>query len=245
MARFVLVYGAWHGAWAWEKVVPLLEEKGHEVEVFDLPGHGDDGTPIPEVSLQAYAERVVEALDASGGSSVLVGHSMGGIVISRAAEVRPDKVSRLVYLTAFLLEDGQTLLEVAQADGEAIILPNLEMNEAEGYATVKEDSLKDVFYNDCPDEDVESAKERLGPQAIAPFATPIGVTDENFGRVPRTYIECLRDHAIGISTQREMRSKLPCEEVITMDTSHSPFFSKPEELANHLEEVASLASAKT
>lgn len=238
MGKFVLVHGAWHGAWAWEKVVPLLEEAGHEVEAFDLPGHGDDGTPIPEVSLQAYADRACEALDASSEPAVLVGHSMGGIVISRAAEQRPDKVSRLVYLTAFLLEDGQTLLEVAQADAEAIILPNLDMNEAEGYATIKEGSAKDVLYHDCSEEDVERAKQRLGSQALAPFATPVSVTDENFGRVPRTYIECLEDHAIGISSQREMRSNLPCEKVITMDTSHSPFLSAPEELTNHLDAAA-------
>ncbi len=238
MGGFILVHGAWHGAWAWEKVVPLLEGKGHEVEVFDLPGHGDDGTPVAKVSLQAYADRVVEALDASSGPSILVGHSMGGAVISQAAESRPDKVSKLVYLTAFLLENGQTLLEVAGADA-GIVIPNLEMSGDQSTATIKEDVITEAFYGDCSEDDTRRAKERLVPQPAVAFVTPVEITEGNFGSVPRAYIECTEDRAITINCQREMQARLPCETTMTMETSHSPFLSKPEELARHLDGLAS------
>ncbi len=105
MSTFVLVHGGWSGGWTWEKVVPLLEEAGHQVEAPDLPGHGDDRTPIPQVSLQGYADRICRVLDAQPEPVVLVGHSSGGLVISQAAEQRPDKVKMLVYLAAFLLRD--------------------------------------------------------------------------------------------------------------------------------------------
>ncbi len=141
MGRFVLVHGGFVGGWYWEKVVPLLEGDGHRVEAPDLPGNGDDPTPIPQVSLQSYADRISEVLDARPEPAVLVGHSMGGMVISQAAERRPDKVEVLVYLSAFLLRDGETLLSAAENDAESLILPNLVMSEDGSSATVREEAI--------------------------------------------------------------------------------------------------------
>ena len=239
MATYVLVHGAWHGAWCWDKVVPLLERAGHSVEALDLPGHGRDKTPIPEVTLQAYADSVCRALDAKAEPVVLAGHSMGGIVITQSAERRPVKIKTLVYLTAFLLRNGETLLHVAQGDTEALVLPNLVMAPDESYATIRDEAIREVFYGDCTDEDVSRARSLLVPQATAPFATPMSTTEANFGRVGRVYIECLRDRAISPSVQEAMYAALPCQKVITMDTDHSPFFSAPEELAAHLVSLAS------
>ncbi|HEU4759336.1 MAG TPA: alpha/beta fold hydrolase [Dehalococcoidia bacterium] len=234
MTTYVLIHGAWHGGWCWDKVVPLLERAGHRALAPDLPGHGADKTPIPQVTLQAYADRVCAILDAQPEPVVLVGHSMGGAVISQAAEQRPDGIRTLVYLCAFLLRDGESLLQIAQEDPEALVLPNLEQAEDGASASVRQDALRDVFYADCSDEDVGRATSLLVPQATAPFATPVHTTPESFGRIPRVYIECLRDHAISVAVQRQMYAALPCQRVTSMDTSHSPFFSAPAELARHL-----------
>jgi pimeloyl-ACP methyl ester carboxylesterase len=234
MTTFVLIHGAWHGAWCWEKVVPLLEKAGHKVEAPDLPGHGKDRTPISEVSLQTYADSVCGILDAQSEPVVLVGHSMGGVVITQAAEYRAARVRTLVYLTAFLLRNGETLIQVAQGDAEALVLPNLIMAEDQSHATVRDEAIREAFYGDCSDADVARAKSLLVPQAAAPFATPVNTTEENFGRIPRVYIECLHDRAISPSAQRRMYTALPCQKVISMNTSHSPFLSAPEELAAHL-----------
>ncbi|WP_162924686.1 alpha/beta fold hydrolase [Rubrobacter indicoceani] len=236
MSRFVLVHGAWHGAWCWAKVVPLLEKAGHEVVVFDLPGHGDDETETGEVSLQAYTDRVVEALDASEQGSVLVGHSMGGLPISEAAEARPQKVEKLVFLTAFMLRDGQTLLEVAGPD-RGLVIPNLEFTDDRAAFRVTDDKLVDAFYADCSESDVANARRKLVWQAAAPFATPVKVTEVSAG-IPRAYIECTDDRAITIETQRNMQSAYGAAEVVTMQTSHSPFLSQPEELAKNLDKIA-------
>ena len=219
-------------------MVPLLEEAGHVAQAPDLPGSGDDPTPIPEVSLQGYADRIAGVLDAQVEPVVLVGHSSGGVVISQAAEQRPDKVALLVYLAAFLLRDGETLFGVAENETGSMVLPNLVMSEGGASATIREDAVREALLHDCPEEDVERAKRRFAPQALAPFATPLSLTEENFGRVPRAYIETLQDRAISPPFQEYMYGRQPCREVLTMDTSHSPFFAAPEELAGHLGSLA-------
>ena len=237
MSTFVLVHGAWHGGWCWEKVVPLLEKAGHEVVVVDLPGHGDNPVPVPEVTLAVYGDHVAGVLDKQTEPVVLVGHSMGGLAVSEAAERRPEKISLLVYLTAFLLPNGGTLMETAQTDEEAIVFQNADVDEENGVVTLQKDGVREVAYGDCSEEDVEWAKKRLTPQPLAPFTTPVSVS-EAFRRVRRTYIECLQDRAIGPATQKRMYTELPCEKVVSMETSHSPFLSAPEELAGHLDSLA-------
>jgi len=234
MSTYVLVHGAWHGSWCWDKVVPLLEKEGHTVTAPDLPGHGSDKTAIPQISLQAYADRICRVLDAQSEPAILVGHSMGGVVITQAAEYRPEKIDTLVYLSAFLLQNGEFLLQLAGGDAEALVLPNLIMAEDQSYATIRDEGIKDAFYGDCSDDDVARAKSLLVPQAAAPFATPVGTTQEKFGRIRRVYISCLLDKAITPACQARMYTALPCEKIISMNTSHSPFLSAPEGLARHL-----------
>ena len=234
MSTFVLIHGSWHGSWCWDKVVPFLEGGGHKVIAPDLPGSGQDKTPISEVTLPAYAESVCRLLDAQPEPVILVGHSMAGIVISQAAEYRPGKIKTLVYLAAYLLRDGQSLLDVALPDTGSMIVSNLVLNEQEGYHLVKDEAIRAALYGDCSDADVARARSLLRPQANAPTAMPIHITSENYGQVPRVYIETLQDKGISPDLQKRLYTATPCQAVILMNTSHSPFFSAPEELANHL-----------
>lgn len=238
MATFVLIHGAWHGAWCWYKVAPLLEAKGHTVVTPDLPGHGDDPTPVGEVTLDAYVKRVCDVIDAQADPVILLGHSMGGIVITQTAEERPDRIRSLVYLTAFLLPNGESISGRADRDPNSLLARNIVLSEDRMSTTVRSEVLKEIFYQDCPDEDVALAQRRLVPQANAPRGTPMHTTDANFGRVPRVYIECTADNALPPALQRELYTQLPCRQVITMDSGHSPFFSQPEALARHLVSLA-------
>ena len=248
MANYVLVHGSAHGSWCWERVVPLLREEGHTVTAVDLPGNGQDSTPLAEVTLETYAEHVCSVLDASGAPSVLVGHSLGGISISRAAELRPDKVAVLVYLTALLLQDGATFTPATSSEPDEVrraleTRTSWNISDDLTHVTYKEELAQHRFYNDCSEEEVAWAKSKLVPQPVGPLVSPMEVSGANFGTVPRVYIECALDNAVTPEHAREMYTALPCIEVITMQTGHSPFLSAPEELVRHLNALARYATA--
>lgn len=240
LSTVVLVHGAWHGAWCWDRVVPLLERAGHEVVRLDLPGHGEDRTPAAEVTLESYADRAVETLDALSGPAVLVGHSLGGTAISQAAERRPGKIEKLVYVCALLLPGGKSAIEASQEDSGSVILQSIEMDEARGIVTLTEEGMREALYHDCPGEDFERARRLVGPQPLAPFGTPVEVTEGNFGSVRRTYVHTTQDRAVSPAAQERMYTELPCEKVVSMATGHLPFFAAPEELAGHLDSLAKL-----
>ena len=236
MSAYVLVHGAWHGGWCWDKVAALLRAAGHTVATPDLPGHGQDRTPLADITLDSYARRVAETIDAQAGTVVLVGHSMGGMVITQAAEWRPDRIRTLVYLTAFIPRDGESLSQLSMVDPDSLLNQNRVIDRERGAMWVRPEALRAVFYHDCSDEDAQCAERLLAPEiAIRPMTTALRITPENFGRVPRAYIECLQDRAIRLPTQRLMQANSPCEKVISMDTSHSPFLSAPAELARLLD----------
>jgi pimeloyl-ACP methyl ester carboxylesterase len=234
MSTFVLIHGAWHGAWCWEKVVGLLEAEGHRVVAPDLPGHGSDATPLSEVTLQRYADRICEVLALEAEPVVLVGHSMGGMAITQAAEACPERIQDLVYLCAFLPSNGESLQYWAEQMGESLVAPNMVLADDQASVSVSDEFIVEAFYEDCTPEQAAMTKSRLQPQAVAPIVTPVSTSDENFGRVRRHYIECLQDRAIPIGMQRAMQAALPCQSVLSMNTSHSPFLSAPKVLAASL-----------
>jgi len=237
--HFVLVHGAWQGAWCWEKVVPLLSEAGHQVHTLDLPGLGDDETPIAAVTLDSYVSAVIELIESVGEPVVLVGHSMGGAIISQVAEAIPDKISDLIFLTAFSLKDGETLLQYATADKESYAAQNIQVNEEKGEVTVAEATLRDCFYGLSPDEDAEVAIKRLRPQAMAPFTTAVSLSDEKYGSVRSYYIECSEDRAISPGMQRQLRDNAPIVRSVVLKADHAPYYSCPEKLVKTLISMAS------
>lgn len=230
MSIYILVHGAFHGGWCWNKVVPYLEEQGHQVETPDLPGDA----PNAEISLQAYVDHICGVIDKYSDPVILVGHSMGGIVISQVGECRAEKIQTLVYLSACLIRRGETVIEHAEQDSEALFLQGVDFAQDQTSVTLKEDRLEEVLYADCAEEDISYARSRLRAQAAAPLATPVNITEESFGRIPRIYISCLQDKAISPMAQKKMYQALPCKKIVFMDTSHSPFFSAPQALADHL-----------
>ncbi|HEX7525719.1 MAG TPA: alpha/beta fold hydrolase [Gaiellaceae bacterium] len=231
MATFVLVHGAWHGGWCWRKIVPLLESAGHRVDALDLPGHGDNPAPVSEMTLDANARLVADRVEAAGEPVVLVGHSMGGISITQAAELVPERIATLVYVTAFLPGDGQSLVQLADGDPSALVQPNLVVDEAAGSCVIDEQARQAVFFGECSEEDASWAVAQLVPESLAAVAAPVRITEECVGAVARVYIECERDRAISIAKQRQMWADRPCAQVFTLDADHSPFLSRPRELA--------------
>lgn len=242
MSTYLFVHGAWHGAWCWKKVVPLIEQAGHKAVTLDLPGHGDDATPVGHAPLQLFADRVVAVLDTLPSSVVLVGHSMAGVVVSRVAEMRPEKIATLVYLAAFLPQDGQSINAIKKSylglAGNVNAPPSTDtdtiIDRERGISVFKKERARDVLYHDCTDEDVAYAISRLCPSSTAIGTTALTLTEECFGSVPRVYIEASQDRRVNPEMQRIMYMAQPCRKVFALATSHSPFFSAPEALVDIL-----------
>jgi len=239
MATFVLVHGAWHGAWCWELLTPLLEREGHRVIAPDLPGMGDDPTPLDQVSIEGWARFVANIVRAQPEPVILAGHSRGGIVISRAAELAHPNLLGLVYIAAFMVGDGQTLEEVMrQIPPRAESANSLEISADGRFSKIAPDAVERVFYNSSPPDLVVRARTLAGPEPMASFVTPLRIGEEGWGSVPRFYIECAQDRAIAPELQRLMQAALPCRRTIIMSTDHSPFYSGPADLAGHLHSLA-------
>lgn len=228
---FVLVHGTFFGGAGWAQVGSLLEGMGHTVAAPDLPAHGDDRTPIPEVSLSSYVDRVLASVDAATAPVVLVGHSMGGIVITEVAERRPDKVGTLVYLAAYLPEGGRSLFDLATTDTESDLAPRLVIDEANGVMEVAEEDFVETFLHDVPAAAAARAAAGLRPEPLAPLVTPVRTTRANFGRVRRVYVATLADRVVSPGLQERMIATLPVEAVFTMETGHLPHLADPDGLA--------------
>lgn len=234
MAEFLLVHGAGHGAWCWRDVVPALERLGHKTKAIDLPGHGEDTTPYQEVTLDLYADAILDALD---HPMIVVGHSMGGYPISLAAERNPLNFQHLVYLCAYVPKPGLSLAQMRMEAPYQPLLPAIRMTEDRTGWTADPDMIGDVFYHDCPDGTVDYARDRLCIQATQPTSVPVE-TGENYASVPRSYIRCADDRTIPPEYQVTMTEDWPKDRVFTMDCAHSPFFADPDGLAEILDQIA-------
>jgi pimeloyl-ACP methyl ester carboxylesterase len=240
MARFVLVHGAFGGAWSWEPVIGLLEAAGHRVEALDLPGAGDDPTPVEDVTLESCVARVRSVLESHPEPAVLVGFSMGGVVVTQAATDCPGRVDSLIFVSAFMPSNGQTLLELTDLPEGAgnMIKDNLVVEGDPPVATLPDDAALAGIYNRCTAEQAALAIRRRRPQAVAPFATPVSVDEASLAAIPRSYVLTRHDRSMLPALQRRMIRDHPCKRVIEIDADHAPFYSAPDELAAALLELA-------
>lgn len=223
--RYVLVHGAWHGSWCWNRVASRIKSHGHEVVTPDLPGHHHHKHDFKDIDLARYVHHIENILLESPKPVILVGHSMAGVVITQVAENLPDKIDHLIYTSAFIPDNGGSLMdEERQATIPSVAAEVVINQEKHSVSLISSPRIRDIFYANCNEEDTQYALSLLQPQPIHPFMNTISISDARFGRVPKLYIECLQDKAIMIHDQRRMHSKIKCV-VETIDTDHSPFFS--------------------
>jgi pimeloyl-ACP methyl ester carboxylesterase len=234
VSHFILIAGAWHGSWCWKRVAPLLRAQGHLVDTPQLPAMGADNGDPRQVTLTSWARFVADLVAAAPEPVVLVGHSRAGVVISQAAELVPDRIRRLVYLAAYLLPGGRTMAAEALADPDSLVAPNMIPADSGVTCTLRADVIREAFYTRCTDADAEWAMAQLRPEPLKPLVTSPRISSEGFGRVPRAYIECTADRAISLESQRRMQTALPCDPVFALEADHSPFISRPAELAELL-----------
>lgn len=232
MSTFALVHGAWHGGWCWERLVPELESRGHRVVTMDLPC--DDNT----ASFDDYADTVCTALaDVTDDDLVVVGHSLAGLTIPLVATRRP--VRRLVYLCALLPLAGRSLRQ-QMADDVTMLDPGYTKGLAKtgsGQTTwVDEELSYHHLFGDCDEATATAAFARLRPQATFPYTTPAPTNP--LPTVESTYVVCTEDRIVNPEWSRRAAPDRLNGDLIELPGSHSPFYSRPAQVAELLDQVA-------
>ena len=185
MATFVLVHGAWHGSWCWKRVRKALQVRGHEVFTPTLTGVAERSHLLsPHVNLETHIEDVVNLIRWEELSDVvLCGHSYGGCVISGVADRIPDRIGALVYLDAFVLEDGQSLHDTLPPFQKNLQLEGA-MRDGEGW---KVSPIPAEVFNVVADKRAWVDR-RCRPQALATFESPALLSGKHLKVPQRLYI---------------------------------------------------------
>ncbi len=235
---FVLVHGAWQAPYAWQSVKQQLESKGERVIVIELPGHGDDQTSPAQLSIDVYRDKVVDAINNVDGKVILVGHSMGGMVVSAVAEKIPFKINKLVYIGAFVPADNQSLLELSMMDKQSLLGASLIPSQDQLTLDVKKENLVNIFCQDATKDEQEMVMKNYRAEPAIPFTNKVHVSDANFGSVDKYYILTTQDHAVGADLQDQMIKAANITNIYTLNSSHCPFISQPKEVTKLLIKIA-------
>ncbi len=239
MASFILVHGAWHGGWCFDALRPLLESAGHAVVTPDLPGMGGTDDELAKCTLAGWGDFVAGLCRSAIGPVILAGHSRGGIVISTAAEIAPERITALVYICAMLLPDGLSRgAWKAQQEPNPAFDAIIRKHPTAPATMIDPAGAMAVFAQKSPPDQARNAVARLVAEPDAPRQSALALTEARYGSVPRHFIECLDDRAIPIADQRRMQALQPCQTVTTLDCDHSPFLSAPLGLADALLTIA-------
>jgi pimeloyl-ACP methyl ester carboxylesterase len=227
MVTFGLVHGSQHGAWCWERLTPELVAWGHDVVAVDLPC--DD----PEATVATYATCVVDSLG-DADDVVLVGHSLGSLTIPVVATMRP--VRRLIFLCSVPTGPGPAI----DAELTSMVTPEFAaagrvVDDAGRESLADEDAIA-VWYDDCSDEDAAWAVARLRPQSRRPLEEPSPLVE--WPDVPVTVVLGRDDRCVNLDWAVPAATKRLGAPPRLMPGGHSPFLSRPAELADVLVEVA-------
>jgi pimeloyl-ACP methyl ester carboxylesterase len=216
-ATYILVHGGWAGAWSWRDVGKDLTRREIPWTALDLPSstHGAHANTY----LSDDAREVIEVAKLDG-PVVLVGHSYGGAVVAEAADQIPN-LERVVYVAALVPALGQSATE---AKSEVDVMTRLDdAIERHGDFLVLNHVLAHVaLYQDCKEKVAAWAVSQLTPQTVASFRSPRSSFDVD---VPSRYILCTNDNALDPTLQKVMSQR--CAEVVTLESDHSPFLSRP------------------
>lgn len=238
VAGMLLIHGAWQGSWAWDAWLPELEARGWAVKAVDLPGNGahpsqDGGL---DISLQTYVDALTSTLAIFDGAVVLVAHSGAGVTASQLAEALPERVACIVYVAGMMLPSGMGYAELVDTCADDVpnaggIAPYLQWRDDGATTIVPPDAALEIFLHDCPPQAAQQAAARLTPQQESGRALVASLSSERFGRVPRIYVEALRDRSVLLPLQRRMQALVPGALVRSIDCGHVPQLARPAELA--------------
>lgn len=239
-STFVLVHGAWQASFVWDKVKAALESQGNKVIKVELLGHGDDQTPVSEITFDGYVKQVTDVIDGLNTPVVLVGHSLGGAIITQAATIAPQKIEKLVYVAGFIPQSGSSVFDYSAMDSGTLIPSVLEFSSDGNTVTITdpEVNMRDVFCQYGSDEDIDLLVEKLRPEPVAAAGTPLNYNIDVYGTIAnKYYIYTTEDKAISYPFQQQMVNEAHITKTYKIESGHSPFLSKPNELVQLLNQI--------
>jgi pimeloyl-ACP methyl ester carboxylesterase len=238
MATFVLVHGAWHGAWCWSRVEPVLRRAGHEVHTITLTGLGDRYHLRGACkSLDTHITDVAAVLEWRDLTDVvLVGHSYGGMVITGVAEQAAERIGRLIYLDAFVPEDGKCLFDYIPPD----FMPILEQALVDGPSRDGNSAPDPSAFGVSDPADATWVRDHIVPQPDNTFDMPLNLPDHQAASLPRSFVYC-DDPAMGPFGQFSERYQTECTwRHHVLHTGHDAMVSDPEGVVRILLEDADI-----
>lgn len=229
MSLFALIHGGAHGGWCWERLVPELESRGHDTVAPDLPF--DEGA-----GARTWARTVIEAIGAAGGAGsedvVIVGHSLAGMCVPVIATLRP--VRRMVFLGAMVPVPGRVYSEYLAENPDAVTFDG-SVGGTPGASGLSWEAARHNFFHDVDEETARRAYERLRPTSLTVFTEMCPI--DQWPDVPSTYILMKDDRAVGQEWSRRVVRQRIHADLIELPGSHSPFYSRPAELADVLVKI--------
>jgi pimeloyl-ACP methyl ester carboxylesterase len=228
MADFVLVHGAWHGAWCWRKLLPLLRNAGHRAFAVSLSGVGERAHQLSrDIGLSTHVDDVLAVIDCEElDSAILVGHSYAGMLITGVADRIPRRIQHLVYLDAVVPRDGESWSSGHEAA----------TREARREAIAKTGALPppDASVFGLAGEDAAWVNRRQRPHPGGMYDEPLRFDERRIAALPRTFIDCTSPALATIAESRRRVRTEPGWNVIELATGHDPMVSEPEALARIL-----------
>lgn len=234
MATFVLVHGAWQSAGTWDLLTVLLRERGHRVITPLLTGLGTHPTPLsPAVSLTQHIEDIATAVSHSTAPVVLVGHSYAGMIISGVAEQVAGQIDSLVYVDAFLPEDGQCALDLVPA---AVAAHLRQSALAQGGWHLPGGPGELDFWGLAPGPARDFAQAHLCDFTLRCFEEPLRLPHNRKAQLPCRYVSCVAQNypAKGVFLPFAEKARANAWRVLDLDSGHACHIERPAELAAFL-----------
>ncbi|MBN8666446.1 MAG: alpha/beta fold hydrolase [Chitinophagales bacterium] len=225
---YVLVHGAWADESAWGAIRNQLAVRAN-VEVVNLPAHGIDLRDGRKTGLADYVKTVTETINRQPGKVILVGHSMAGMIISQVADRLPQKIDKLVYVSAYLPRNGESAAGITNAFLNNQPIEAFQFNEDYSLVSIKKEMLPTVVCADCPDEMKQILVKYHKAEPVNGLNDKV-VLGTNFTKVPKYYISTTEDYAVPYALQQQMiRKNGTVKKAYEMKTSHLPFVVQPQE----------------